>query len=582
VNPHVVLAARVLAVAAAAACLSLLAPPANWHWLHWVVYLPMFWALREETPRSNRWLAFLYGTLGVGLLFRWIVFTITIFSPIPAFGAIELLVIWTIGCVVAARQLGWTRRRAFGTWVAAPLAAAALFPVGALGWLPVGGAIAILALFSSVFGLQYLLLWPAVHPMRRWLGPAWVFVFPAWEVVLEWGAMQVFLFPYNHGVSQYHVPYTWQLASVTGVWGLSYLVFLVNAALAEVMFRRREGRAFPFPAVGATAGVVLLVLAYGAWRYERVTAAIDAGPTLRVAQIQSDKGMEYRMTHSARSAFEEWLDATRRIPRGQADLVVWPEGACPYDLNDTEGRRNMAQEVLSAEARRGRFEMVVGGGTRLRVPDAVMGEDRVQVFNSVYFFEADGTVQAHYDKMVPLPFGEYLPFGSWFPDMARTLNIGDFRAGEVAVTFEGRAGRIATPICYEAILPSTCYLFRDADLLVVVTNDAWFGDSANPHQHAMLASTRAMELGIPMFRSAYTGVSFVVDPAGRWSAETEPFEAVERIVEVPTIRFQTLYSRLGDWFVWLCIVVVLVAAGVARSRAGAAPLVATGEAAADR
>jgi apolipoprotein N-acyltransferase len=230
----------------------------------------------------------------------------------------------------------------------------------------------------------------------------------------------------------------------------------------------------------------------------------------------------------------------------------------------------MAQEVLSAEARRGGFEMVVGGGTRLRVPDAVMGEDRVQVFNSVYFFDDEGNVRAHYDKMVPLPFGEYLPFGQWFPGAAEALNIGDFRAGEVPVLFDGKEGRIATPICYEAILPGTCFLFREADLLVVVTNDAWFGDSANPHQHAMLASTRAMELGIPMFRSAYTGVSFVVDPAGRWSAETAPFEAVERVVEVPTIRFQTLYSRLGDWFVGVCGVGVLVAGAIGRRRASEA------------
>ncbi|MEZ4241514.1 MAG: apolipoprotein N-acyltransferase [Myxococcota bacterium] len=507
-------AARIAAAAVAAACLSLLAPPANWAWLHWVVYLPMFWALRAETPRANRWLSFLYGTLGVGLLFRWIVYTITLFSPIPTIGAI-----------------------------------------------------AILGLFSSVFGLQYLLLWPAVHPMRRWLGPAWVAVFPAWEVLLEWGAMRILLFPYNHGVSQYHVAWTWQLASVTGVWGLSYLTFLVNTALAEAMYRHREGRAMPWRTLGATAAAVAVVLAYGAWRYQRITALIDAAPKLRVAQIQSSMGMLDRLRQGPREAFDDWLQATRRVPKGAADLVVWPEGGSPFDLNYETGRQAIPRELLAAEAKRGGFELAVGGGTRIRVPDPEMGEDQVQVFNSVYFFDAEGRVEAHYDKMVPLPFGEYLPFGRYFPDVARALNIGDFRAGDHPVMFHSaKAGLVATPICYEAILPTTCRLFRDADLLVVVTNDAWFGDTANPHQHAMLAATRAMELGIPMVRSAYTGVSFVVDPAGRWTAETKPFEDVERIVEVPLLRFHTLYSRLGDWFVGVCGAIVLAAAYVARGR----------------
>jgi apolipoprotein N-acyltransferase len=505
------LASRILATVVAAAALSLLAPPANWHWLHWVVYLPMFWALREETPRQNRWLSWLYGTVGVGLLFRWIVATITLFSPIP--------------------------------WI---------------------GAVAILALFSGVFGLQYLLLWPSVHWLRRRLGTWWILVFPALEVLIEWVSMHVLLFPYNHGVSQYRVPYTWQLASVTGVWGLSFLVFLVNAAFAEAIYRQREGRPFPVrPVVGALSALAS-TLVFGVVRYDHVQDVLATAPVLRVAQLQSDKDMLYRMRTDARTEWNEWFDATQAIPPGTVDLVIWPEGASPYALVDN-GKPTPRARILSELAARGGFEMVIGAGTRMREPDPEAGEDRVVVFNSTYFFQKDGTMQAHYDKLVPLPFGEYLPFSAWLPEgLGHYLGIGDFRAGEIPVIFEGGQAKIASPICYEAILPGTCRLFRDADLLTVVTNDAWFGDTANPHQHAMLAATRSMELGIPMVRSASTGISFVVEPDGTISSETKPFTVVNRVVEVKLAKFRTPYARFGDWFVALCLVVVLAFSGRLR------------------
>jgi len=482
-----------------AAILSLLAPPANWHWLHWVAFFPMFVALEPERPRSNRWLAFLYGTLGVGLLFRWIVHTIVVFTPLPAFAGIGILL-----------------------------------------------------LFSSVFGLPYLFLWLAVFPLRRRLGTWWVVAIPAWQVVLEWLSMHVLLFPYQQGVSQYRVPWTFQLASVTGVYGLTFVLLLVNCALAEAWYRWREGRLQTWrPAAGAL-GAVAATVGFSVVRYQSVEHTLAGAPVVRVAQLQTDKGMEWRMSHRAADAWAVWLDATKKIAPGTVDLVVWPEGASPYDL-EVDGRRHKATEVLGALAKNGGFDLLVGAGTRTREPDPAMGEDRVSVFNSVYHIGADGTVKGHYDKMVPLPFGEYLPFAWAYPWLARILPVGDFRPGLAPVFFETAAGgTIATPICYEAILPETCRLFASADLLVTVTNDAWFGDTANPWQHAMLAATRSMELGVPMVRSAYTGVSFVVEPHGAIRAETRPFEVVNRVVEVRSARVSTPYARFGDWFVAVC------------------------------
>lgn len=504
---------RIAAATLGAATLSLLAPPANWHWLHWVAYLPMFWAIHPETPRANRWLSVLYGTVGVALLFRWIVHTITVFSPA----------------------------------------------------IPFAGAVGILLLFGLVFGLPYLLLWPAIHPLRRRVGWGWVFLLPALQVVLEWLSAWLLLFPYNHGVSQYRVPYTWQLASVTGVWGLTYLVFLSNAALAEVMYRRREGRAPPLLTLASVAAILAVVVLFGAWRYERVEAALREAPTLRVAQLQSDKGMEYRMSHSSQEGFEDWLRQTQSVPEG-TDLAVWAEGACPFDLNDEPGVNKIPRLLLSETAKNKSMELVVGAGSRVRKKDEATGKPVLYNFNSVYHFGADGEVSGRYDKMVPLPFGEYLPLAAYFPSLPRALGIGSFEAGEVPIVFEGAHAKIASPICYEAILPSVCRLFTGADLFVTVTNDAWFGDTASPHQHAMLAAVRATELGVPVFRSAYTGVSMVIEPHGAIHHETEPFAEVARVVEVRLGAQRTLYAAWGDWFVLLCALSLSVAGRKPRPR----------------
>jgi apolipoprotein N-acyltransferase len=365
--------------------------------------------------------------------------------------------------------------------------------------------------------------------------------------------MGVMLFPYNQGVTQYRVPLTWQIVSITGIYGATYLVLLVNAVAAEALYRHREGRPFPWLPTGLALSALAGVMAFGRWRFDAVEARLREADVVRVAQLQSPTGMVERMQGTAREAFDEWVTLTATLEPGSADVVIWPEGACPYDLNRVEGRSNRSADVVASIADRVDGHLLVGGGTREREVDPTMGETHVEVFNSVYLFDADGTELGRYDKVVPLPFGEYLPFGDYVPWLSDLIGgIGDFRAGDEAVVFEVDGLRMATPICYEAILPSVCRWFEQPNLFVNVTNDAWFGDTAAPHQHAMLAAIRSTELGVPLVRSGYTGVSFVVEPHGVIHSETEPFTRVHRVVGVRHATVPTLYARFGDWFVALC------------------------------
>lgn len=500
-----------------AGLLSLVSAPVNLHWLHWLLFVPFFWVLREGHNRANAAYGWLFGTVGVMFLFSWVADTIILFSNIP--------------------------------W---PVAWLALF------------------LFAGVwFTWPYVALWAAVHPLRQRLGSGWILALPALQVVIEYLSTYLLLFPYNQGVGQYRNPFVWQIASITGVWGASWLVMLVNCAFAEAIYRKREGRAAPIPWMAGAVSALSLVVIYGAWRFEQVEAALREAPVMRVGQLQTERTMVERLQTRRADEWTYWIDKTFDIPPGTVDLVVWPEGASPYSLQAKAGeKRTKPVDMVTALAKRGGFDLIVGGGARERVPGT--GEETSMVaFNSVYHVSPEGEVTNRYDKMVPLPFGEYMPLADTpFAFLVDWIQgPGNFQAGEQAVILEGGGVRFATPICYEAILSTVCRSFERPDVFVTVTNDAWFGDTASPHQHAMLAAVRATELGVPMVRSAYTGVSFVVEPHGVIHSETVPFTEVQRIVGVRLEQFPTFYARWGDWFVGLCGGGLLIALLVAPWRA---------------
>ena len=217
--------------------------------------------------------------------------------------------------------------------------------------------------------------------------------------------------------------------------------------------------------------------------------------------------------------------------------------------------RNPAR-IVKTIAQEGQFDLLVGAGSIGPSPYHP-GETDYRQFNSIYYYTKDGKELKRYDKMVPLPFGEYIPLSNWFPFIREWIQgPGNFQAGTEAHVFDGTGIRIAPPVCYEAILPGVCRRYSEPDLLVNTTNDGWFGDTAAPHQHAMLSAVGSIELGIPLYRSAYSGISMIVEPHGRIAAETKPFEDVERVAIVRMLTIPTIYRKLSDiglhdWFVWL-------------------------------
>lgn len=521
-------ALEIVITVASAALLAALAPPLNLHPLQWLAYVPMMLIILLGTPdrrgfrawisSRHTWLALIYGIVAQSAIFWWIIDTITSFSNLP--------------------------------WAA---------------------AVGILALFSLVFGMPYTVMWWVLPPIRRFFGTWWVLALPAAAVVIEWLGAWFLLFPYNQGVAQYRVLPTFQLVGLTGIYGVTFLVLFVNAAIAEAVLAHREGRLHGLRWVAAAAAAWGLVNTYGVIRLNIVDRAISQSPAIHIYQVQDEIQMHERMGAYPCETWNFWFDQTAALSPGEVDLVIWPEGGSVYPLNVPRRAQRYRGapckdideplERLKELAHRLEAELVIGASAIefFARPDG--GRDRRNL-NSVYHIAPSGEV-ARYDKIIPLPFGEYLPLSDTFPFLRDLIEgPGNFQAGTDPVVFEGKV-RLSTPICYEAILPHLCRRFDNPDILINGTLDTWFGDTAAPHQHAMLAAIRAVELGRPLIRSAYTGVSMVVEPSGRIYAETPPFERVSRVVKVRVADTPTLYRLLSpfglqDWFTWLCLIGLIV------------------------
>ncbi|MES2639123.1 MAG: apolipoprotein N-acyltransferase [Myxococcota bacterium] len=475
---------RTLAALVSGLVLLFVSPPFGLSALHWFSFVPLFWALRPGEARMNFKLGYLCGFTGVFCLFFWLAQTITVFSNIPL--------------VLAA---------------------------------------GIVVLFAAVWGLPYGLVAMALPRLRQRFGGAWIFLFPAVWVGMEY--LQPALFPYYQGVGQYRVPWVWQLASVFGAMGLSYLVILVNCAIAAFFIARREGTAPPIPVMAGVAALWVVNLGYGAWRYADVEAVLSGAPVVRASILQQHVTMVTRIQERGNDVLKSWMQLTKLVADQKPDLVVWPEGSIGYNPN--EGK---LKEIFSELSKRGGFDFLVGGGTFSRDPE---DPTRRASWNSAYLFGKSGEILGRYDKMVPLPFGEYLPWPvSYLRDYIE--GVGDFRAGTVATVFDTGRYTFTTPICYEAILESQMRQLMNADVFVNITNDGWFGDTSAPHQHAMLSAVHAVELGRPMLRVAYTGVSMVVEPHGAIPVYTTPYTDVAEVVPIRMATFETPYRTWGGWF----------------------------------
>ena len=187
------------------------------------------------------------------------------------------------------------------------------------------------------------------------------------------------------------------------------------------------------------------------------------------------------------------------------------------------------------------------------------GPDSVKMFNSAIRMQSDGQVDRRYDKNVLFPFGEYMPLEDWIPALRRIQGVGDLTRGEELLVFKSPLASFVFLICYEAIHSSYVRtgVRQDLELLVNITYDAWYGDTAAPHEHLMLSAIQAAQYGLPLIRAATTGLSVFVDARGCITEMGELFQRQFLVREVKKVRVFSPYAHLGDWFAWGTVLVSL-------------------------
>lgn len=348
-----------------------------------------------------------------------------------------------------------------------------------------------------------------------------------------------------------------QHADLVGVWGLSFWVLLVNALVATSISSRRSRRV----RFGAAAGIVLTValpVLYGVVRTSRLRSVVEAAPRLRVAAVQPNIPQRLKWSPAAREANVASLNrVVRRAEKGDAELVVAPEACLPLIMDDDAPRLPDGVEEGSRPLLLG---VVRGIGDPVPVVEGgLRGHRYERHYNSVVLAGPGRDVIDAHDKATLVPMTEAIPFrrafGFILPFMRK--QFGRFEPGLPPRPLELRtsAGEIGLGalICFEVLKPSEVrdVVDRGADVLVAVTNDAWFGRSNMPWHHLGLAVVRAIEVRRSVVRSANTGISALVDPLGRVIARTELFEETVLAGEVPILDVKTVYCRLGDFVLWI-------------------------------
>jgi apolipoprotein N-acyltransferase len=490
------------AVVLSAGIYTLALPPLNAGYLAWLALVPLLAALRGTNYTGAFLAAFLFGVISCAAHVWWL-------NMVPAVPFSAYLMIVCFGAFFFA---------VFGL----------LFRLFADGppWLEVAGAA------FAWTGLEYL---------RSNLG----FLSVPWVLT---------------GYTQYEVIPVLQVAALGSVFGVSFLVILINASLVAAFLNKSSlingTRSYcqlnnrAFPAVIS----ILLVLGSVAWGWHRAAAGTAGGPEpprLSVALIQGNIPQYIERDQERNKAIlERYKQMSREVARKNPDLIVWPETATPgYLLKDKWLAREVAELVVETGV-----PYLMGSSSARKAGRGKAREYSLR--NSAFMLGSNGKIISSYDKMHLLPFAEYLPLGEFvnWPKWLVPVS-GKYRAGDTARVFALGQHRFGVVICWENLFPRhfRSFVAGGADFMVNLTNEAWFERTWASRQLLAMSVYRAVENGVPLLRSANTGISVAIDPYCRIVDRVTDEQgedlmvAGSLLVDVPPATTPTVYRRFGEW-----------------------------------
>jgi len=412
------------------------------------------------------------------------------------------------------------------------------------------GAAALLAGFMVVKGLHLGVFgWLAGPAMRRfWAVPAVAAAWVAVEGTNQWTGFTWLML----GNAATNMSVVARLAPITGVAGMSFVLAMMSTGVVLAAQRRPRGHLAwllalpllyflpPLPAAGQTPNTARLVQ-----------------PNISEEELSADSWTKQR---EARLLKELAVLSSSRSPAAEpADLIIWPENPAPFYFYNDPVFRGFVEGI----ARDQNSALLIG-------TVAFRAQDMAEPLNSAVLIDAQGYEAARYDKIHLVPFGEFVPWPFGYLVEKVTHEAGDYVPGNRIVVARIDGHRIGTFICYESVFGGSVRRFAaaGAEVLINISNDGWFGRSAARYQHLLIARMRAIENGRWLLRATNTGITAVIDPAGRVRGALpidRPGVLDARFSFEETL---TRYTRWGDWLWWLASAAALAQAVSIVARSG--------------
>jgi apolipoprotein N-acyltransferase len=465
--------------------------------LAWVAFVPLFGLIqRAGNWRRAVFSGWLMGFTAHLIGFHWLTYTISVFGGFPF--AVSVLIFLAYAALQALQM-------------------------------------AIFALLVRAIGFGPLAIYPAVF----WV--ALEFLFPL-------------LFPWHLANSQVSFLWLIQSADLVGPYGAGFVVMWINAAIFHARRAPKKDLVSAWLPM-AYGGLALMVsLVYGYQRLEVIGAEMAGARKLSVGAVQGNVDIDMKWNPALG---QKNLDQHRMLTAGldEVQLVIWPESAIEAMI--PEQLQALPLEFLpSFKSERSAF--IFGARSFRGHP----GQTDMKVFNTAFMTDARGRILGRYHKQVLLAFGEYLPFAKILSLLPGMPFDGGFTPGSGPVAFFlARGVRVGPLICYEDLMPELARAFVSearANVLVNLTNDAWYGKSLGPWQHLWLAQSRAIETRRSLLRVTNTGVTSLVNAKGEVVKTLPMFTSTVMQTEVDILNEETFYVRFGDWFAWGMTIVVAV------------------------
>ncbi len=469
--------------------------------LSWIALVPLFVLIQPVNLRQAFLLAWLTGGITNILGFYWLNHTIGVFGGFPH-GLSELIFL------------------GFAAYAGLP--------------------IALFALLVRFYGLGVFGLFPAL----------------AWVTIEFWFPQ---LFPWHMANSQSAFLPLIQWADIVGPYGTSFLLVWVNTLVFKVVHAKLSPQSSLSKSSQrdlkvsvpewVTVGVLLAaVLVYGFVKLGIVGRQMATAPSLAIATVQGDIDIRVKgkITY-LESNLKIYKELTEEIKA--ADLIIWPESAVEAWL--PENLRRLPENILPSLPPGNPFFLFGARSTRENPASPIP-----TFFNSAFLVDKEGNVINHYHKQVLLAFGEYIPLRAVLSKLPGMPPIGKgFTPGKGPRVLDlSPTIKLASLICYEDLMPGLARRFvagNQANLLINLTNDGWFGDSVAPWQHANLAKWRAIETRRTLVRATNAGLTSIISPKGEILNTLPPFSSGVLTATVPLLQGETFYVRFGDWFIWL-------------------------------